>query len=443
MSSSPNPLSTPLSANDESVPQGFGWEFAHCLEQKWNDDLERQSGRLERYSRFGMDADDARQPTPEDLQEAYRLFVKEDLADVHTPSPSPSSKPTSFPESSAHLPFSKLPRIKVTRQTAYRSGKHGDFVNGSDPTAASNRTLGASPDPTSSQSVSSASKIISASTIFRKRDIVAHGNGKQKNHGKIAPTLAPARINKRQRRKVVRPVQHRPSTHRMETRSRTLAVRRGWAQHDAVWILFLHSIAAAAERDRNSHTSRCQSDSWTFHHGLWEQALSFISDRLRRLEKLWIDVHTGGCDGILNLNGPGYFLKCLTFCEEIFLGTSVTLVSDQLYIQRWSVTEEVTPVQEICLRPHNSPCKNRIQQTTAPKSFHPKQRRRNWNSCLKRVKIGHLSKEIGPGVQDRCSSNWSMRKQEWSRRSRNGPEQIQNWSLKALKLPPLYGRMCN
>ncbi|MCJ1304215.1 hypothetical protein MMC08_007027 [Hypocenomyce scalaris] len=210
-SSPSTPLSTPRSA-DESfpLPPGFGWEFEHCLEQKWQDHLEQQIGRLERYGRFGMDADDARRPTPEHLREAYRALVEEELADDHTPSPSPSPfKPTPILESSARLPISKPLQID-TQQTIHRSTSNGGLANASVLTAASNRKPGSFPETTST-----------------KQDIVAHGKKKPKKSGKIAPTLAPGRIDKRQRKKVVRAVQHRQSTHRMETRARTLARRQG------------------------------------------------------------------------------------------------------------------------------------------------------------------------------------------------------------------------
>jgi len=57
---------------DEIIPWGFGFEFESCLQAKWHDNLEQQEARLKRYGRFGMEADDARQPTPEDMRDAYR-----------------------------------------------------------------------------------------------------------------------------------------------------------------------------------------------------------------------------------------------------------------------------------------------------------------------------------------------------------------------------------
>jgi hypothetical protein len=85
--------STYLETPDEIIPWGFGFEFEQCLQAKWQDDLDRQEARLERYGRFGIDAEDARHRTPEDMREAYRSFVQAELDDVHTPTPSPSAEP--------------------------------------------------------------------------------------------------------------------------------------------------------------------------------------------------------------------------------------------------------------------------------------------------------------------------------------------------------------
>lgn len=62
------------------------------MEQKWQDNLERQQGRLLKYSRFSIDAKDARRHILEDIWEAYNRLLKEELADVYilTPSPPPS-----------------------------------------------------------------------------------------------------------------------------------------------------------------------------------------------------------------------------------------------------------------------------------------------------------------------------------------------------------------
>lgn len=179
-----SPPSTPFSANG-TVPLGFGFEFEYCLQQKWQDDLERQEARLSRYGRFGMDANDARQPTPEDMREAYRRLIENELEDVHTPSPSPSPSP----KSSTHPSVFHAQCIEESRPASSTLQKN---------------------DPN-----------VQPNSAPRKRN-VKQGSGRHR--GKPAPTPAqtpvPTKISKRQRKKILRPL---PSTHHMTTRSKSRA----------------------------------------------------------------------------------------------------------------------------------------------------------------------------------------------------------------------------
>jgi hypothetical protein len=76
-----------------SVP-GFGIEFEHCLKRAWEYHEDKERSRLVKYSRFGMTKEEARRATPEYMREAYKTLVADQLADVYTPSPSPSIPPT-------------------------------------------------------------------------------------------------------------------------------------------------------------------------------------------------------------------------------------------------------------------------------------------------------------------------------------------------------------
>jgi len=123
-----------------------------------------------------MDADDARQPTPEDMREAYRRFIENELDDVHTPSPSPS------PES--------MPRGPAQSVEQYR--RPGDDDN--------------SPY---------------RGSALKKRN-GGHGIRTERKGDKIRPVG----IKKRRKRGSARSLQNRPSTHLMETRSRKRATIR-------------------------------------------------------------------------------------------------------------------------------------------------------------------------------------------------------------------------
>lgn len=171
--SSPKRASTSPNTEDGIIPWGFGFEFEPCLQAKWQDDLEQQEARLKRYSRFGMDADDARQPTPEDMREAYRRFIKSELDDVHTPSPSPS--PESMPRGPA--------------QSVGQHRRPGDDNNSPHRGSAPKKRNG------------------------------GHGIRTERKGDKIAPVG----IKKRRKRGSARSLQNRPSTHPMETRSRKRA----------------------------------------------------------------------------------------------------------------------------------------------------------------------------------------------------------------------------
>lgn len=144
------------------------------MQAKWQDDLKQQEARLKRYSRFGMDADDARQPTPEHMQEAYRQFIEIELNDVHTPSPSPS------PESMPHGPAQSVKKHS-------RPGDNDDSLHCS---SAPNERNGG-------QSV----------RMEREGDKIVHVG-----------------IKKRRTRGSARSLWSRPSTHPMETRSRKRAM---------------------------------------------------------------------------------------------------------------------------------------------------------------------------------------------------------------------------
>ncbi|RDL36255.1 uncharacterized protein BP5553_06867 [Venustampulla echinocandica] len=170
--SSPKRASTSPNTEDGIIPWGFGFEFESCLQAKWQDVLEQQEARLKKYSPFGMDADDARQPTPEDMREAYRQFIESELDDVHTPSPSPSRE--------------SMPRGPVQSVECRRPGYDNNSPHrGSAP---KNRNGG-------------------------------HGIRTERKDDKIAPVG----IKKRRKRGSARSLQNRSSTHPMETRSRKRA----------------------------------------------------------------------------------------------------------------------------------------------------------------------------------------------------------------------------
>jgi hypothetical protein len=174
--SSQKALSTPPNAEDESIPWGFGFEFEACLERKLQDDLERQKARLERYGRFGMQADDARRPTPEDMRVAYQEFIASELEDVHTPSP-PSS-----PESMPRLPSQSIQGNRSFRKSRGHNKSYRAQAPG--------------------------------------KQIDEHVGKRQKTHKKAAP----AGIKKRQKWDSSRTIQKQPSTHPMLTRSRKRAM---------------------------------------------------------------------------------------------------------------------------------------------------------------------------------------------------------------------------
>jgi len=81
-------------AQDDIAMPGFGIEFEHSLKRAWEDHEDKERGRLAKYSRFGMTEEEARRATPEHMREAYKTLVADQLADVYTPSPSPSIPPT-------------------------------------------------------------------------------------------------------------------------------------------------------------------------------------------------------------------------------------------------------------------------------------------------------------------------------------------------------------
>lgn len=164
---------------DGIVPWGFGYEFEHSLRTKWQDDLEQQEARLKRYGRFGMDNYGARQPTPEDMREAYRRFIESELDDVHTPSPSPSP-PTSPNPKSVPRPLTR--NIEHLRKPTSKNNLQRRGV------ALRSR------------------KGTSVVQAKRMNDKVAHGG-----------------IRKQRTRISARLIQDRPSIHSMETRSRKRA----------------------------------------------------------------------------------------------------------------------------------------------------------------------------------------------------------------------------
>jgi hypothetical protein len=88
----PSPRSQ-SNAQDDAMP-GFGIEFEYSLNRAWKTHEDKKRGRLARYSRFGMTEEEARRATPEYMREAYKTLVAEQLADIYTPSPSPSIPPT-------------------------------------------------------------------------------------------------------------------------------------------------------------------------------------------------------------------------------------------------------------------------------------------------------------------------------------------------------------
>jgi len=90
-SPSPRP---PSNVHADIAMPGFGIEFEHCLRRAWEDHKDKERGRLAKYARFGMTKDEARRATPEYMREAYQTLVADQLADVYTPSPSPSIPPT-------------------------------------------------------------------------------------------------------------------------------------------------------------------------------------------------------------------------------------------------------------------------------------------------------------------------------------------------------------
>lgn len=73
---------------------GFGIEFEHSLKRAWGDHEDQERDRLAKYSIFGMTEEAARRAKPENMREAYKRLVADQLADVYTPSPSPSIPPT-------------------------------------------------------------------------------------------------------------------------------------------------------------------------------------------------------------------------------------------------------------------------------------------------------------------------------------------------------------
>lgn len=95
------------------------WEFEYTLQRSWEDKSHQQSARLERYQRFGMTEEDARQPTPEPMREAYCLLIDEQLAGDRTPSPPPLA---SRSRSACKIPSSRSTNhsARVSSQTTPR-----------------------------------------------------------------------------------------------------------------------------------------------------------------------------------------------------------------------------------------------------------------------------------------------------------------------------------
>ena len=118
----------PLHPKDERFAWGFGFEFESCSQERWHDELDRQEARLKRYNRSGMDALDAKQPTPEPMRDAYRRFIETELNDVHTPSPSPSSEylpcgpVRSVGQDHRRGTHNKCPHLSLVHK---RNGSHG------------------------------------------------------------------------------------------------------------------------------------------------------------------------------------------------------------------------------------------------------------------------------------------------------------------------------
>lgn len=186
-------LLTPLrsvatSPSGEYPPRGFGFEFEHCLNQRWEADMKRQEARREKYENLGMDTDDMRRSTPDHIREAYFQLVHADLNDVHTPTPSPP--PTD--DLTIHSVTSRPSRAVNTKLATGKSKYKG--VDGA----------GKSKARTGKQS---------------KR---ANRNGMH-----IIKTRPTAKSEKRHRqRSAVRP-QQGISTHHMITRSKVLAITCG------------------------------------------------------------------------------------------------------------------------------------------------------------------------------------------------------------------------
>jgi hypothetical protein len=130
-------LSTVSHDDNENIPWGFGFEFESCLEAKWQDDLERQKARLGRYARFGMQIDEARQPTPEEMRDKYSRFIESELEDVHTPTP-PSS-PESMPRPPHPQGVKRDPRNLRSARTKRNNRKKSERQIGVEPAGIKNR----------------------------------------------------------------------------------------------------------------------------------------------------------------------------------------------------------------------------------------------------------------------------------------------------------------
>lgn len=107
---------------------GFGIQFEHSLERAWEDHEDKERGRLTKYSRFGMIEEEARRAAPEDMCEAYKRLIADQLTDVYTPSPSPSIPPTprsiefdhpNIAEYSAKRPLQQDPEENHSRPTQF------------------------------------------------------------------------------------------------------------------------------------------------------------------------------------------------------------------------------------------------------------------------------------------------------------------------------------
>ena len=82
---------------------GIEIEFKHKLQTAFEDQKLRSQPCLARYSQIGMTAEDARQATPEHMQETYQRLIDAHLPDVYTPPPSPRHHQR--PHQYCHLPL--------------------------------------------------------------------------------------------------------------------------------------------------------------------------------------------------------------------------------------------------------------------------------------------------------------------------------------------------